>query len=610
MANRKISAATSNSIPALTDRVPTARRNSTQALATTFEKMAEFFHGLAFENVLWHGAVGDGATDDSTAFQTAADRLAAAGGGILFVPGGLSYYLGSQITLNSSGLCVRAHGATIVPGYADGAQFVWGNGDTRIQDVEWSGGVFDPGSDGPEQSVFETRYVRTLHMDSIRGANIWQFMRLGRYSDGTTKNHYQWWARNIDVNMRSPDHSHAVEVRNFSGNLQFTGVFFEGVVAAIDASGPDALHCHENAVVRVDEVRITGGNLKQFRRAISSDGGRIVNISTDASSRFDNSGDWALYFRAQTALESDGAGNVNLAGFFALGGEGGGVYLENQVSGGSMDSIRLHDLFFVRLGNSAIKIVATGTGTIYGPIAISGIAGSTDEMPDATTDFISVDAAATQQIRGVSIANINMSGNSAATNKPRHVVYLDTANAAVSVDQDTIVGSSYTGSAFHNVTPIAGQVYYQQFKLMLRNSGGTLQHAIMSGLTESTASDYADKINGASATWTATPTGANGSTAFATGVKRDSSQVSRLILDTAAQDLESVKVGGVSLDFNSSGIALAPRVTWTNVDVNGVTRVRPTIELRNATTGALVDFDTTNWALNEVTYISLELWIA
>jgi hypothetical protein len=54
-----------------------------------------------------YGAVGDGSTDDSTAFQEAVSAASAAGGGVVFVPGG-TWYLASTVALAQG---VSLHGA-------------------------------------------------------------------------------------------------------------------------------------------------------------------------------------------------------------------------------------------------------------------------------------------------------------------------------------------------------------------------------------------------------------------------------------------------------------------------------------------------------------------
>src|SRR5699024_1445195 len=64
-----------------------------------------------FVNVKDFGAVGDGTTDDTAAFQSAMDTLAATGG-TLFLPPGGDYHLVGSVTLVSN-IKILATGATI-----------------------------------------------------------------------------------------------------------------------------------------------------------------------------------------------------------------------------------------------------------------------------------------------------------------------------------------------------------------------------------------------------------------------------------------------------------------------------------------------------------------
>ena len=59
--------------------------------------------------VLEHGAVGDGVTDDTQAFQTALDAAGAQGGGAVLVPAG-TYLIAGQLVMDDDGVVLRGDG--------------------------------------------------------------------------------------------------------------------------------------------------------------------------------------------------------------------------------------------------------------------------------------------------------------------------------------------------------------------------------------------------------------------------------------------------------------------------------------------------------------------
>lgn len=121
------------------------------------------------------------------------------------------------------------------------------------------------------------------------------------------------------------------------------------------------------------------------------------------------------------------------------------------------------------------------------------------------------------------------------------------------------------------------------FRLVIINSAGTLQHKI-TALDSSSAATFAALITSASATLGNTPTGADSSTAFATGGKLGS-PTAGFIFNTAAQT--AVNIAFVSfLDYNDSGTALTCLPFVASRDVNGTTRVRPEIRFFDAASGA------------------------
>lgn len=129
----------------------------------------------------------------------------------------------------------------------------------------------------------------------------------------------------------------------------------------------------------------------------------------------------------------------------------------------------------------------------------------------------------------------------------------------------------------------------QSFKFRLVNTGGTLQHRISTVSSGTVDPVLADKITGATATLTNTPTGADASTAFAAGAKISSANTSIVIFNTETQTNDYWTCLPI-ITANSSGTALTVTPTIsTSVDVNGVTRYYMILQFLDATSGANYD---------------------
>lgn len=105
-------------------------------------------------NVLSHGAVGDGTTDDTAAFQAAIDAIAGEGRGTLLVPP-RTYNLASEaagtcVILRADNMTVRAHGATFLrPNEFARGMFIVNTRSSEplgygagIRNLRWYGGRF------------------------------------------------------------------------------------------------------------------------------------------------------------------------------------------------------------------------------------------------------------------------------------------------------------------------------------------------------------------------------------------------------------------------------------------------------------------------------------
>lgn len=544
-------------------------------------------------NVMQFGAKGDGSFDDSDAFNAAFAYVAAQGGGL--VKGGLgkTHRLASGVLADGSDITFDGNGSTIVQDYDDGPQFVLGNGTTRSDRIKFINCVITTdGTGGPEHPVFETRYVRSFFTEQCVATKIYELIYLGRASDDAASGSYQWWSKECEWGMRTAatgDHSHAVTIKNFSGGLYWYANFFEADITS--ANSPHGIHIHSNTNTRVDAIQITGGNIKGFNRAVSINNARVGNVQTDLSARFDDSQQWAWYVYSDVAAETAGVGGLDISGTCGGSNQGGGIYIELATSGAGGGTIRLHDLSFVLNKGPLIQIVAAGTGVIW-ETYIRAIFATEMRPEDETTDAIILDAGSTNNLRSVTVHGLSIN-SFASSNQPRNLVYTDIATTSnVVVNEESINGLNYSGAKLFNATS-GLTLYFQNFKFQLRNNGGTVEHRITAPFTDS-AGNYADRINGASATWTTTPTGADASTAFAAGCKVSSDDDSQIIFDTEdCTRLERLK-GEVSIVYQSGTQAVVAEFVYTNVDVNGVTRVRPGIRFTTYPGAVARSINTTN----------------
>ena len=138
-----------------------------------------------------------------------------------------------------------------------------------------------------------------------------------------------------------------------------------------------------------------------------------------------------------------------------------------------------------------------------------------------------------------------------------------------------------------------GNLTDQSFLLVIRNNGGTLQHAFFSDLNETTLGTHSSRVPSASVTFGTTPTATDSSTAFATGGKISSANTERFICDTAVQSSTYVDMVA-SIALNTTGTALNVAAVFQTNNVNGVTRMRLAFMFTNATSGATVALNTTN----------------
>ena len=156
------------------------------------------------------------------------------------------------------------------------------------------------------------------------------------------------------------------------------------------------------------------------------------------------------------------------------------------------------------------------------------------------------------------------------------------------LDDATVALVAFDGTQFQLLNPQSGVPYVggqkaQGFDLQILDNAGTIEHRIRQA--GGVNSNFADKITGATSGSTTTPTGADGSTAFAGGGTISSAATNTFILDTADQVVAD-QIASAVVQVNDSGTAIVVDVNFTSRDVNGTTRIRPEISFYDAASAA------------------------
>jgi hypothetical protein len=146
-----------------------------------------------------------------------------------------------------------------------------------------------------------------------------------------------------------------------------------------------------------------------------------------------------------------------------------------------------------------------------------------------------------------------------------------------------------------NVDTVTGLKTIQSFQFVLFNNGGTIQHLFKSENVIGVYGALAARINASNGNLTASPTGADATTAFAGGAKISSANTNVILFDTADQDVVTFQ-GLATIEQNQSGTPLLVQVGLYNSSVNGVTQTRLGLAFFNATTGAAFPITAANLA--------------
>ncbi len=153
-------------------------------------------------------------------------------------------------------------------------------------------------------------------------------------------------------------------------------------------------------------------------------------------------------------------------------------------------------------------------------------------------------------------------------------------------------GASLDGTYSYKQMEVGGLAFVkrmerQSFTVRLFNDAGVIKHKIGSSPADSVTGNFCGKIIGAtSGAYTVTPTGADGATAMAGGLKIGSAATNALWLDVAIGQAVADFVCSATIAYNSSTTALTVIPAVGSLDINGTVRIRPSLAFQNATSGA------------------------
>lgn len=158
--------------------------------------------------------------------------------------------------------------------------------------------------------------------------------------------------------------------------------------------------------------------------------------------------------------------------------------------------------------------------------------------------------------------------------------------------------------------PTMNNARLQGCVLQITNTAGTIQHVFRRNIFGGTIdpSNIA-LITSPALVLTNTPTGTDSSTAFAGGGKIGSVSPSTFILDVpVAYATENELGAAVIVESNSTTVDLSTGMHTSNLNVNGVTRNRPTMTFRNATSGATYNLTTIGLGLS--IYVRFQVYLS
>ena len=317
------------------------------------------------------------------------------------------------------------------------------------------------------------------------------------------------------------------------------------------------------------------------------------------------------------------------------------VHIETTTPDGTGGGVEVFNIRGSRMGMNIAggeqMVVVDAVGASVTKFAANGLKGTSTQTAIAITGDTAT--------RGFSGDLDNMSIEMRLTSGTQHAVDLTgyvpdvsvnglkaTSNSSTYSGNGVNINSGATGSVVVDIAPLlngfggvpcsdgaaivrgpfnaASNVKLQTFLLVLWNDAGTMKHRISASAKDGTAApaQLISLINGASTTFTTTPTGADAGTAMAAGGKISSASTSTFILDTPTQVSANVRIAGISVGYNDSDTAIAVLGQLTLSSVNSVSRNRLSLYFRDASTGAAFDL-TSAIGSGEFVYVHIDVWL-
>ena len=148
----------------------------------------------------------------------------------------------------------------------------------------------------------------------------------------------------------------------------------------------------------------------------------------------------------------------------------------------------------------------------------------------------------------------------------------------------------------------------QSFILKIVNTGGTIQHSIMSDVASGGASNFADKVLSADNNLQNTTT-ISSSVAITNGMGILNGSLEVITFDTAAQIVADF-IGVVSVEQNTTTTDVTAIIGFASRNIDSVTRVRLQMALYDTATGASFTVDTSNFASGKALIIRFTGYMA
>ncbi len=384
--------------------------------------------------------------------------------------------------------------------------------------------------------------------------------------------------------------THGLDVYSHAGGVVGTGSSIIGLnyTGGVPTDGTVGLHFRPGTTAYARFDFITGFiGIAGFGRQIHQENTRVVNVELP-NCLFDFYNDFGVLLENDTP-DWTGAGTeiFNIAGSrFGFNGTAQGSWLLADASGVSCLALNMKGCHGTA---SETAVFLSGSAGV-----VSGVFDdlSVDLRPTAGSQS----ALRIQGAMGTIRANGIQASSTSATYGAAPVTIVTGATGDIIVRDTQASGfasnlpADADGLAFIEPKPLQrGSAFEQVFGLLLTNSSG-IKHSIgaMHDATAAARPDRVRLINGASASLTATPTGADGSTAMAAGGKIGSANTGLFWFDVPAQTAADVE-GLATIIYNDTGTAMTVFASVGTIDINGTSHARVYLGFYNATTGAQID---------------------